>query len=62
MINHVDIPNAEFVDVLLCSTLTSGILRSIPAKMMVYNTPTNEMQSTIHRGTNVISHRHWIKL
>ena len=62
MINQVNIPNAEFVDVLLCSTLTSGILRSIPAKMMVYKTPTNEMHRTIHNGTNVISHLHWIKL
>ena len=62
MRNQLNVPNAEFVDVLLCSTLTSGILRSIPAKMMVYNTPTNEIQRTIHKGTNVISHRHWIKL
>ena len=58
----MNIPNAEFVDVLLCSTLTSGILRSIPANMMVYSTPTNEIQRTIHNGTNVISQRQWIKL
>jgi hypothetical protein len=33
-----------------------------PAKMMVYNTPTREMQSTIHNGTNMISHGHEINL
>ena len=26
------------------------------------NTPTSDMQSTIHKGTNVISQRQWIKL
>ena len=56
------LPKAELVDVLLCSTLTSGIRRSIPANMIVYNTPTRDMQRTIHKGTNVISHLHWIKL
>ena len=56
------LPNAELVDVLLCSTLTSGIRRSIPANIIVYNTPTSDMQSTIHKGTNVISQRQWIKL
>ena len=48
-------PKAELVEVLLCSALTSGIRRRIPAKMIVYRTPTSEMQRTIHRGTNTIS-------
>ena len=38
--------------------------------MIVYKTPTREMQRTIHKGTNVISHgqeinlekRNWLKL
>ena len=33
-----------------------------PAKMIVYKTPTREMQRTIHNGTKVISHGHEINL
>ena len=56
------IPKAELVEVLLCSALISVIRNKIPAKIMVYKTPTSEMHKTIHNGTNVISHGHEMTL
>ena len=56
------LPKAELVEVLLCSALISVIRNKIPAKIMVYKTPTSEMHKTIHNGTNVISHGHVMTL
>ena len=49
------LPKAEFVEVRLCSAFTSVMRRRIPAKIMVYKTPTNEIHKTIHDGTKMIS-------
>ena len=49
------LPKAELVEVLRCSAFTSVMRSKIPAKIMVYKTPTNEIHKTIHVGTKIIS-------
>ena len=49
------VPKAELVEVLRCSAFTSVMRSKIPAKIMVYNTPTNEIHKTIQVGTKMIS-------
>ena len=52
---YINLPKAELVEVLRCSAFTSVMRSKIPAKIMVYKTPTNEIHKTIHVGTKMIS-------
>ena len=52
---YMNLPKAELVEVLRCSAFTSVMRSKIPAKIMVYKTPTNEIHKTIHVGTKMIS-------
>ena len=53
--NKSVLPKAELVEVLRCSAFTSVMRSKIPAKIMVYKTPTNEIHKTIQVGTKMIS-------
>jgi hypothetical protein len=48
-------PSALLKEVRLCCGFTSGARSKIPAKMIVYRTPTRERHIRIHRGTNTTS-------
>ena len=52
---YMNLPKAELVEVLRCSAFTSVMRSKIPAKIMVYKTPTNEIHKTIQVGTKMIS-------
>lgn len=53
-------PSALLNEVRLCCGFTSGARNRIPAKMIVYRTPTRERHIRIHRGTNTTSQLHEI--